>query len=252
MRVLITGAAGKVGRAVRRELCAAGHTLRLMDIKPIDAPEGETVALDVAEGEAVRRAVRGMEAVVHLAYGSDRNDGSGADICLNYDVNAKGTYFLLWAAKEAGVRRLVYTSTLTVFGGTTFLARRGYDENTPPAPVNPYGLTKLMGEEVCRFFARRHGMSIVCLRLCGVKTDAEWADRQTWKPQPDWTKEFGVHRAMTTHVDDVARAIHLALTAPNIGFELLHIAADNTGRVTEIARAKEVLGFWPAHRLDDR
>lgn len=250
MRILITGAAGKVGRAVRKELATVGHQLRLADIKPIENPEGENVVLDVANPEAVLRATQGVDAVVHLAYGSARYDDSEADIRLNYDVNARGTHYLLWAAEQHKVKRFIYTSTLSIFGYTRELAAGNFTEDSPPNHLTPYGLTKWMGEEVCQMFAKRGQLSIVCLRLCGVTLPTEWEKCQDWKPDPADAIICARH-GMVTHVEDVARAIHLSLTVPIVRYEVIHIASDNKYRVTSIERARRVLGFWPKYRLDD-
>ncbi len=250
MRILITGAAGKVGRALRKELAQTGHSLRLADIRPIEKPEGESLRLDITDGAAVLRAAQGMDAIAHLAYGADLNDNSEKDIRLNYDVNAKGTHFLLWAGEQVGIKRFVYTSTLSVFGASEAFARGNLHEESPPQPVNPYGLTKYFGEEVCRYYAETRGLSVVCLRLCCVTVEDEWPKCLSWKLKPDTTACARAHRGMATHVNDVAHAVHLALTVPNLRYEVLHIAADNVGRVTSIDRAREVLGFWPRYSLD--
>jgi len=249
MRVLITGAAGRVGRALRKELATAGHELRLTDIKPIENPEGESFVLDVADWPAVQNASKGMDAVIHLAYGSARTDDNQTDIHLNYEVNAKGTHYLLLAAEQSGVKRFIYTSTLSIFGLSRELAVGNLDENSPPNFMLPYGLTKWMGEEVCQMFAKRGKLSIVCLRLCGVTLPSEWEEYKRWEPT---VADPVAHRSrrMATHVEDVAHAIHLALTVPDIRYEVLHIASDNKGRVTSIDRAKKVLGFWPKYKLD--
>ena len=122
MRILITGAAGNLGKALRKELSAAGHQLRLADVKAIKDPEGESLVLNVADGRAVRRAMKDVDAVAHLAYGkldSDRQVRIGT----SFDVNAKGTYYLLDAARKFKVKRFVYTSTLSVFGSSAELGK---------------------------------------------------------------------------------------------------------------------------------
>src|SRR5688572_2389401 len=99
MRILITGAAGNVGTALRKELAGAGHELRLIDIRPIEKPEGDSRVLDIADGKAVLEAMEGVDAVAHLAFGFDPDKGGVSHINRNFDVNAKGTFFLLWAAR---------------------------------------------------------------------------------------------------------------------------------------------------------
>lgn len=248
MRILVTGAAGRVGLAVRKELADAGFQLRLCDTRPIERPEGESLILDIADGEAVRCAMEGIEGVVHLAYGHGKQGDPVLSIQRNFDVNAKGTYNLLWAAKKAGVQRFVYTSTLSVFGSLICSSKTYLDETTPPHCEEVYGLTKFMGEEACALFGRWRQLSVVCLRLCNVVNESEWQETNKVRYEEERSRCW---RAMATHVEDVARAIRLALVAPNIQYEIIHVAADNLGRLTDIRKAKELLGFWPKHRLDD-
>jgi nucleoside-diphosphate-sugar epimerase len=256
MRILVTGAAGRIGRAASRELAAAGHTVRATDIKPLPDEEESSSLLDVTDGDAVLRAVEGMDAIVHLAYGADRQDKTAADIHPHFDVNAKGTYFLLWAAARHKLKRFVYTSTFSVFGTIPEIARGGFDENSPPMLRSLYGLTKRFGEEICEFFARNRGLSVVCLRLGGVADPEEWE----WWKRYDLAQHRQLGRApelypffreLRTHVDDVAQAIRLAVEADLSGYELFHIAAEHRDTVSSIDRARRVLGFRPQHRIDD-
>ncbi len=247
MRILVTGAAGRVGQAVRKELAAAGHRLRLVDIRPVKNPEGESQVADITDPSTVRKIMKGIEAVVHLAYG--RISGNPADcIVQGYDVNAKATHLLLWAAAEARVKRFIFTSSLSVFGkGDLLLRRKTMDERSVPHPGEPYGFTKLLGEEACRFAARSYGLSVIVLRLCYVRNPTEWKKVRRYRPRSLFQKRG---RAMATHVDDVARSIHRALKVRHRGFELFHIAAENSGRITSIRRSQKELGFHPQHRID--
>ena len=245
MRILITGAAGKLGRALRKELSAAGHQLRLADVKAIDHPEGEGVVLDVSDGQAVKKAMKDMDAVAHLAYGKLHEDRC-ARVASSFDVNAKGTFYLLDAARKCKIKRFVYSSTLSVFGSSQRLGKKMWDEQCPVDPPEVYALTKYFGEEICRFFATHRELSVVCLRLCHLVNDGQWRFLNSFKPK----KRVGMHwRSMTTHVSDAARAIHLALTVPKIRFEVIHVAADNEGRVTRIDKAEKILGFRPKRKL---
>lgn len=247
MRILVTGAAGKTGTAVRKELAAAGHSLRLVDVRPIAKPEGEAVVLDIGDIAAVRRAMEGIEGVAHIAFGQLHWSHPDKHIGESFDVNAKGTFVLLQAALDAGVKRFVYTSTLSVFGSTMHIGRtKNLTEQSVPRPGEVYGLTKLFGEEACRLFAREHGLSTVILRLCNILNDEQWSRAETSQPGTEHAEYW---RGMATHVEDIARAIHLSLTVPGLSFEILHIASDNPGRVTSIQKAKDLLGFWPRYQL---
>ena len=247
MKILITGAAGKLGTAVRKEL-AGKHELRLADITKIENPEGESLVLDIADVDAVQRAMEGMEAVAHLAYGNIFGGVKDAEaIRISFDVNARGTYNLLWAAHKVKAKRFLYSSTLSVHGKILGKTKDLLDESTPPCPNEVYGFTKYLGEEACRYFADNYGMDIVVLRLCQLRPPKYWARDNA--PEFKSKRESGAF-GMSTHVADVARAIHLSLTKSLKGYQLIHIASDNKGRITKIDRAKELLGFTPEYRLD--
>lgn len=247
MRILVTGAAGKTGTAVRKELAAAGHSLRLVDVSPIEKPEGEAVELDICDIAAVRRAMEGIEGVAHIAFGRLHWNHPDKHLTESFDVNAKGTFALLQAAQDAGVKRFVYTSTLSVFGSTIHIGRtKNLTEHSVPHPAEVYGLTKFCGEEACRLFAQTRGLSTVILRLCNILNEEQWRHAETCRPDSEHAEHW---RGMSTHVEDIARAIHLSLTVPGLAFEIFHIAADNDGRVTSIQKAKDILGFWPRHQL---
>lgn len=225
-----------VGTAVRKELSTSGHQLRLLDVAPVREPEGEVVQGSILDYEAVYEATKGMDGVIHLAYGSGKTNPRGSEARgddWSFDVNVKGTYNVMRAALENKLRRAVYASTLSVFDGMKI--ERGLyggvvlSEETPPFPCEVYGFTKYLGEEVCRYFAKAHGLSCVVLRLTGVT-----------RPE-DWSRAGGG----STSTTDVARAFRMALEKDGISFEILHICGDNVGRPTEIGKARRVLGFWP-------
>ncbi|NLB94982.1 MAG: NAD(P)-dependent oxidoreductase, partial [Armatimonadetes bacterium] len=111
MKVLITGAAGKVGRMVRRALIGH-HAMRFLDVVPVDGTEGEMVVGSILDRETLAAAMQGMDAVIHLAYGARNDMTLEAYEDLSFRVNAQGTFLVAQAAAAAGVRRFVYASTL--------------------------------------------------------------------------------------------------------------------------------------------
>lgn len=238
MNVLITGAAGRVGRAVRKAL-AGHHTLRLFDPVPIEHPEGEFIQGSVTDRETVRKAIQGMQGVVHLAFGKDSDAPPSTPEEWSVDVNLKGTYNMLLASRDEGVRRFIYASTMSIYDGNWPKEGEVFDETVPPVPRGHYSLTKYLGEEMVRCFANAEGLSSVCLRLTGVAAPEVW---EHVKAEP------GDHYG-TTHSEDVGQAFRLALEKPGLSCEILNICGDLPTCRWSFRRAHAVLGYSPKHRL---
>jgi len=149
----------------------------------------------------------------------------------------KGTYWLLKAAVEAGVKRAVYASTLSIYDGNWPQGDQVFDESVPPSPRHNYAITKFMGEELFRTFALHYHLPSLCLRLTGVMSEEE-AERAKARGGDGWWKG-------ATHVRDVARAFRLALEHNNTDCDSIIICGDNVGRQWDISKARRVLGFWP-------
>jgi len=233
MKVLVTGAAGRVGTAVCREL-AGRHYVRGLDLVPCAADE--VLVGDLLDAETRARALAGMEGVIHLAF-----CGRTRDVAGSYAINAQGTYQLLEAAQALGVSRFVYASTLSVYSGAQWQewATRGMmSEEVPPLPGEIYGLTKYLGEEACRMFGR-NGLRCTILRLTGVTL-------------PDhWEQVVASRSGSSTHVADVALSFRLALEndPPPAVVPVYHICGDHPNKPTPIERARAALGFHPAYNL---
>ncbi len=167
MRVLITGAGGTLGRALAPTLGDAGHQPVLMDIQPLET-DHEFVRGDVRRIEDVRRAMEGVELVVHAAaiHGIHLATHSPQDF---YELNLTGTFNVWESAAQVGVKGLVFSSTMGVYGesrkppGEDAVVR--LHEDLPLLPGDIYALTKVAGEEMCRYYGRRHGIPSVALRF---------------------------------------------------------------------------------------
>ena len=244
MRVLVTGAAGYVGRHVTPAL-EREHELRLADIQPIRG-DARYVPLDLVDAAAVRRAVAGMDAVLHLATASGF-EGAVEDDAANrqrFAVNVEGTYNLLQAAAAAGVRRVVHTSSIMVTWGYLSQQQDGQPQgliagDAPPRPVGTYAVTKTLAEALCRHAAESAGLSIVCLRIAKPVAidDAYWKHRRI--------------RPQTVPFADLAQAYAKALTVPGIGFEIVTVVGDSSRPTWDLGRARKVLGYQPTIRLED-
>lgn len=166
MRVLVTGGAGFIGSHVVDALRGEGHAPRIFDLvrSPYADGDVESVVGDLLDAEALDAAVRGCDAVVHLAAVADVNavaaDPGHADL-----VNVQGTRTALEAAHANGVSRFVYASTVWVYGGLNGNGRL-YDEDTPLVlPSHFYTATKLAGEMYCRSYAELYGLEQTTLRF---------------------------------------------------------------------------------------
>jgi nucleoside-diphosphate-sugar epimerase len=175
-RYLVTGGAGFIGSHIAERLLEEGERVRVLDnfstghrenLVPLAARFGDRFEVhegDVAELEDCRRAVRDVRYVVHEAALASV-PRSLVDPDSSHRANATGTLHLLLAAREAGVERVVYAGSSSVYGESKKLPK---DESIYPQPLSPYALTKLIGEEYLRLFTLHYGLSTVTLRYFNV------------------------------------------------------------------------------------
>lgn len=216
MKVLVTGAAGRVGQLVTPELLRLGCQLRLLDIRPVPDADDAFVA-DVRDGAALEAAMAGVDGVLHLA-GIPR-EAPFADICA---TNIAGDHAVFEGARRAGVRRVVYASSIHAVGFTPRVPLLRAD--VPPRPDTYYGASKVLGEALGRLYADRHGMQVACIRI------------GTCFPRPFAAR----HLATWLSPGDAARLVRACLTAPELDFAVLYGISANTR------------GWWdlePAHAL---
>jgi uronate dehydrogenase len=157
----ITGAAGTVGTALRRGLRDLGP-IRSIDVEPIHDVSGneQVVTADVRDLAALGEAFAGAAAVIHLA--AIATEAPFEDIL---DTNIRGTYHVFEAARRAGVRRVVFASSMHTTGFYPWDARVGPDD--PVRPDTFYGVSKVTGEALGRLYAEKHGLQVVAIRIGG-------------------------------------------------------------------------------------
>ena len=206
-RLLLTGAAGGLGRVLRPRLKRLCRVLRLSDITAMD-PAGageETVVTPLQDAAAVGALVDGVTAIVHL--GGVSVEGPFEPIL---QANIVGVWNLYEAARRYGVRRIVFASSNHVTG-----FYRQDEVVSPDAPVRPdghYGLSKAFGENLSRFYFDRYGIETVCLRI--GSSFPEPKDRRmlaTW-----------------LSYDDLERLVEASLMAPVVGHSVVYGMSDNT------------------------
>ncbi|MFE2044659.1 NAD-dependent epimerase/dehydratase family protein [Streptomyces sp. NPDC059477] len=229
MRVLITGAAGHLGGYVIGELAARGHHLVAVDQYPVqDARLDRTHVGDLQDRDVVRAALRGVDAVVHL--GAIPHPNSDDDSKL-FATNCLTAHRVLDEAGRAGVERIVATSSLAAVGlawAPRPLSPRylPLDEQHPTLVEDPYGLSKLVLEEIAHATHRRWGSDIISLRMpftgAGTRLKTHFAEVAA---------DPGEHRdGLWGWLDtrDAAMVIRLALTAKVRGSHVINVAAPDT------------------------
>ncbi|WP_117209633.1 NAD-dependent epimerase/dehydratase family protein [Allorhizocola rhizosphaerae] len=224
MRVVVIGGSGYVASLFAPALA------RLHVVHTFDRAEGD----DALDPDALADAMRGADAVIHSVM--TRTD-EAADL---FDINVKAPYLALAAAKRAGVPHVVHISSLSVYEN---VKARTVDESVPADARDPYGLTKRLGEQVCRAAAQEFGLSVNILRLAWPTPDDAWP---AWKPPwhkgkpilfetPDGTP---IHATSATDLGDaVVRALDY-----RDGCEIFHITG---AHVWSAAKARRLLGWRP-------
>jgi uronate dehydrogenase len=204
--LLLTGAAGGLGQALRPRLKANCKTLRLSDLRDFGAAEaGEDIVQgDLADAAAVDRMVAGTDAIVHL--GGYSVEGPFEPIL---QANIVGVYHLYEAARRHGVKRVVFASSNHVVG--FYRQSETIDAAAPPRPDGLYGVSKAFGEDLARFYFDRWGIETACIRI--GSSFPEPKDRRmlaTW-----------------LSFDDLHRLITACLETPVLGHSIVYGMSDN-------------------------
>jgi len=228
MNFLVTGGAGFIGSNIVEALVNLKHTVRVLDNFSTGKRENLTPfmdAIDLVEGDIrsatiAAEAVKGIDVVLHQA-ALPSVPRSVKDPVTTNEVNVGGTLNILTAAREAGVKRFIYASSSSIYGSSPELPKH---ENMSPAPLSPYAVSKLAGEQYCRVFARIYGLKTACLRYFNVfgprqDPDSQYSaaiprfimammrnDRPIIYGDGDQTRDF-------TYVANVVEANLLAVTA---------------------------------------
>ncbi len=169
---LVTGGAGFIGSHIASALVARGEKVKVIDSLITGKSSNlddfrdriEFIEADIRNFDEIRGAFNGVSHVFHQA-AIPSVPRSVAEPRLNHDANATGTFNVLLAAREAGVRRVIYAASSSVYGGTVGLPKR---EDLVPAPLSPYAAAKLVGEYYAQAFSESYGLETVSLRYFNV------------------------------------------------------------------------------------
>ena len=262
LRVLVTGGAGFVGATLVRRLVTAGHSVRVLDNYAtgdpayLDGVGADVVRGDIRDQPALDAALSGIRAVVHLAAAGSVIQ-SVAEPEENFSVNVLGTFRVLDAARRAGAERVVLASTGGALIGN---AVPPVNERSLAKPISPYGASKLAGEGYAHAFASAYGLPTVALRFANVY--GPWSAhkrgavtlffRAIEAGQPIVIYGDGSASRDYLHVEDIARAIELALTRDIPGGTVLHIASGVETTVTQLADLCRAAAGAPEHPVEYR
>ena len=248
-KVLITGGGGFIGSNLVRGLLARGDEVRVLDNFSTGSRENLAgLDVEIVEGELrsyerVHNAVRGVEVVYHLgALGSVPR--SVQDPLTSSAVNIEGTLNVLLAARDEGIRRVVYSSSSSVYGSAGELPRT---EAMPPDPISPYGVAKLAAERYCVSFSRvYHGFETVVLRYFNVFGPRQSPLSQYAAVVPLFVTAIGEGRPVIvfgdgeqsrdfTYVENVVDATIRAGSAEGASGRIFNVAAGAPGSVNLLA-----------------
>lgn len=264
MRVLITGGAGFIGSALARRLIDNGHAVAVVDNlstgKRSNVPaQADFVLADLAEAEALKLIPKeAYDAVVHLAAQSSGAVGQNSPY-LDLRANVGSTLLLSRWALERGVRRFLYTSSMTVYGQGN---REPVDEHAACDPIGYYGTSKLASESYLRL-AAKEGLSVTCLRLYNVYGRGQNLGNLYQGMASIYlaylvagvcvpvTGSFERYRDFV-HVEDVVDALVLSLERPATPSYVYNIG---TGRRTTVRQLLQMLiqavGLPPDHPVEE-
>ncbi len=254
MKCLVTGAAGFIGSNIAEALVKRGDQVRVLDNFSTGIKENlasfekhiELVTGDIRNVDDVAKAVKGIDVIFHE--GALRSVERSVDNPLaTNDVNITGTLNLLMGARKAGVKRLVYASSSSVYGDNK---KYPQSETFRPSPVSPYAVAKLTAEQYCVVFAKTFGLETVALRYFNVFGPRQHPESQyatvipkfmqsAYRGEPLQVHWDGKQSRDFTYIENVIQANFIAAVKPGISGEVFNIARGENYSLLDIIRALE-------------
>ena len=251
LRILVTGGAGFIGSHLVDRLMKEGHEVMVLDNFSagkaeniqyhLDSQSFDLVKGDVRNSNDVKKAVRDVDAVFHLA-AIVNVPLSIEDPLLVNDVNVRGTLNLLEASVKEDIQRFIYVSTCAVYGEARYLP---INEEHPITPLSPYGISKFTAEHHSKIFHMIHGLKTVCLRFFNV-----YGPKQSEGPYSGVITQFinrlkqgkppiiygdGKQTRDFVYVEDVVEASIRALNSQNCVGEVINVGTGKPTAVNELA-----------------
>lgn len=255
---LVTGGAGFIGSHISERLLRDGHGVRVLDnfvsgkesnLKDLGG-EVELIRGDIRDPQVLAEAMKGVYVVFHeAALGSVPR--SVADPMTTHEVNLTGTLNVLLAARDAGVRRVVYASSSSVYGETKELPKR---EDIKPQPLSPYALSKLAGEHYITIFKQVYGFEAVSLRYFNIFGPRQDPESQYAAVIPRFVTSLmignrpviygdGMQSRDFTYVENVVEANLLASEADGVAGRAFNIACGGRFTLLDLlGKLKQIIG----------
>jgi UDP-glucose 4-epimerase len=259
-RVLVTGGAGFIGSNLAEASLKMGHQVRVLDNLSTGKRENlvfdevypflEMIEGDICDLTTCQKAMEGIEYVFHQA-AIPSVQRSVEDPLTSHTVNTGGTLNLLIAARDAGVRRVIYAASSSAYGDTPTLPKK---EEMVPNPLSPYALQKFIGEEYCRLFFQLYGLETISLRyfnIFGPKQDPnsiysavipKFIDALVSGHSPvifgdgEQSRDF-------TYIDNVVHANLLAMNAERTQGEVVNVACGRRVSLNQLVKIlQDIIG----------
>jgi UDP-glucose 4-epimerase len=254
---LVTGGAGFIGSHLVEELLRRGERVRILDNfstgRRENLPPGDACDLvegDVADPAIAVRAVAGCDFVLHQG-AIPSVPRSIKEPLATHRANIDGTVNILVAARDAGVKRVVFAGSSSVYGNSAVLPKR---EDMRPSPLTPYALQKLVGEQYCQLFTQLYGLETVVTRYFNVFGPRQQPGSPYSGVISLFIEALATNSAPTvygdgrqtrdfTYVGDVVNGVLRACTAPKASGEVINVAAGGRVSLLELIRAlQHILG----------
>ena len=239
-KILVTGMSGLIGGVAGRELARRGYEVSALNRQ--DVPGVPTTRASITDLDAIRPAFERIDCVVHMAAYLGPSDAA------QLSVNIEGTYNVFEAAKDAGVKRFVFGSSGATQmgyereGPILSMVEARYDDipdppgrvyhDSPGRPDSMYGVAKLAGEAMGRYYSEAHNMSVICIKL----------GRVTAENKPDSPRNTAVYLSHR----DAAQIVWRCVEAPaDVRYDIVYGVSDNRNRFRDLEHTTKLVGYVP-------
>ncbi|MBE9201577.1 MULTISPECIES: NAD(P)-dependent oxidoreductase [unclassified Nodularia (in: cyanobacteria)] len=225
--ILLTGAAGNIGTSLQHEL-NGDYQFRCIDRRHV--PQAKDFRrVDITNFKAVLKVMGGVDAVIHLA-ANPNVDQPWQDV---YSSGIGGTYNIFEAARQSGIKKIIYASTNYVSGWREVEQESHITPEQLVRPDSLYAVGKAFGEALGQYFSDRYGMSVICLRIGWFHTEPK-----IYAPNDRILSNWCSSR-------DLAQIVRRSLEHDNLGFQIFYAVSGNTRRYWDISNAQKLLGYEP-------